>query len=101
FFNTGTVSIETGVLRFARFHQTAGQTVLAGGVLDADFQVDPLSFEGGVLRGNGNVRGPISNTGGTVAPGPPNAAGTHSMAPPPWPTGCASPAPPLPPAPPT
>ena len=69
FTNTGTISCEFDRLAFSEFRQTSGQTILAGGELDADFQVEPLRFEGGTLRGTGNIRGPVLNTGAIVAPG--------------------------------
>lgn len=77
FTNTGTVIAQSGRLAFSRFRQTAGDAVLAGGELDADFQVEPLRFEGGTLRGTGNIRGPVLNTGAVVAPG--NSPGAISI----------------------
>ncbi|MGH7131015.1 MAG: GC-type dockerin domain-anchored protein [Phycisphaerales bacterium] len=77
FVNTGTVMAQSGRLAFSRFRQTSGESVLAGGELDSDFQVEPLRFEGGTLRGVGNIRGPVLNTGAVVAPG--NSPGAISI----------------------
>jgi len=71
FTNTGTVAANSGELEFTGFHQTSGQTILGGGSLYGFDQV--LSFEGGSLKGNGNIRGKVLNDGATVSPG--NSAG--------------------------
>jgi hypothetical protein len=90
--NTGTISVESGTLRFARttttsglvrvaadttlrvstndYVQTAGATILesptATFVLDAG---RTLALQFGLLAGTGMVDGPVVNAGGTVAPG--------------------------------
>ncbi|MBN2561627.1 MAG: hypothetical protein JXQ75_11925 [Phycisphaerae bacterium] len=70
--NTGTVEVQTGVLRFYTGYggscvQTAGQTVLNGG----DLLIGPASMQisGGLLTGAGTITGNVVNTAGTVAPG--------------------------------
>ncbi|UCG16914.1 MAG: S-layer family protein [Phycisphaerales bacterium] len=70
--NTGTVEVQTGVLRFYTGYggscvQTAGQTVLNGG----DLRIDPGSMQinGGLLTGAGTITGNVLNVGGTTAPG--------------------------------
>ncbi len=68
FVNTGRVECAAGVFAFSDFRQTAGETVLSGGTLDADFQIQPLRFEGGALRGAGVIDGPVVNSGGLIAP---------------------------------
>ncbi|MEK6703479.1 MAG: hypothetical protein AABZ53_14560 [Planctomycetota bacterium] len=78
FVNTGRIECIAGRLAFVDFRQTAGETVLMGGVIDADYQQDPLRIEGGRLSGNGIVRGPLLNVAGTVSPG--DSAGTITLA---------------------
>lgn len=72
--NTGTIEVQTGVLRFytgygGSFVQTAGQTVLNGGGL----QFDPgaMQINGGLLTGAGTITGNVVNSAGTLAPGLP------------------------------
>ncbi len=69
FTNTGTVSVVAGTAAFTRFTQHAGSTDLAGGAIDNSFQIEPLRFQGGTLRGSGGIEGNVENTGATVAPG--------------------------------
>ncbi|MBN2445151.1 MAG: hypothetical protein JXO22_00370 [Phycisphaerae bacterium] len=72
--NTGTIEVQTGVLRFytnygGSFVQIDGQTVLNGGGL----QFDPgaMQISGGLLTGAGTITGNVVNVAGTVAPGLP------------------------------
>jgi hypothetical protein len=64
--NDGTVSVQTGTLAASTGLTQAGgvTTVASGAELDG-----PVTVSGGVLEGNGTLGGPVSNTGGTVAPG--------------------------------
>jgi uncharacterized repeat protein (TIGR01451 family) len=67
FNNTGTVSVESGVLQFgSSFVQNAGATWLSGGNLTKS---GALVFNGGTLGGKGTITGTVSNIGGTVLPG--------------------------------
>lgn len=66
--NTGTVTVADAGLRAAPYIQQAGTTTISGtGVLGATG--DTVAVTGGTLAGTGTVRGTLSNTGGTVAPG--------------------------------
>ncbi len=53
FINTGTVDVQTNVVRYAVNQQTAGLTLLDGGGLDVQGQ--PLNFVGGRLIGTGSI----------------------------------------------
>ena len=65
FNNTGTVTIEAGMLEFqAAFTQTAGTLTLAGGAITT---TPTLAVQGGTIAGTGTISGNVSN-GGTLAP---------------------------------
>jgi hypothetical protein len=75
FTNAGTVRASAGTLQFrASYTQSAGTTLLDGGTLAATV---PLLLQGGTLAGSGTVAAPVTNTGGTLAPG--QSAGTLSL----------------------
>ena len=73
--NTGTVEVQTGVLRFYTYYgmfytQTAGETILNGGDIFM-FGPAPLQINDGLLTGAGTITGNVLNIGGTTAPGLP------------------------------
>jgi PKD repeat protein len=66
FTNIGTVYIESGTLDFtAAYVQTAGSTVLTGGVFEAS---SPINIQGGSLIGKGMILANVTNNG-TISPG--------------------------------
>jgi hypothetical protein len=65
--NSGTFNLQTGTLSDPTFAytQTAGTTVLSNGTtLATDTRI-----QGGSLRGNATIAGPLTNSGGVVQPG--------------------------------
>ncbi|HET9300743.1 MAG TPA: hypothetical protein VFO11_12420, partial [Candidatus Polarisedimenticolaceae bacterium] len=75
FTNAGTVRASAGTLQFGgSYTQTAGTTLLDGGTLAGTV---PLLLQGGTLAGSGTVAAPVTNSGGTLAPG--QSAGTLSL----------------------
>ncbi len=64
FHNTGTVSVQSGILSVNDYTQTAGSTVLAGGNITA--VTNPLRLQGGTLAGSGTVTGNVTSTAGAV-----------------------------------
>ena len=66
--NSGTFNLQTGTLSDPTFAytQTAGTTTLSSGTTLA---ATDTSVQGGTLKGTGTVDGPLTNSGGTVAPG--------------------------------
>jgi hypothetical protein len=63
--NDGTVTIASGTTTSPGFTQAGGTTTIASGAeLDG-----PVTVNGGTLKGNGTLGGPVSNSGGIVAPG--------------------------------
>ena len=66
--NTGTVSVQSGILSVSDYTQTAGSTNLAGGNITA--VTNPLRLQGGMLAGSGAVTGNVTSTAGAdVSPG--------------------------------
>src|SRR5204863_9430777 len=66
FTNNGMVVAESGTLRFtSSYVQTAGFTVLTGGVISASV---PLDIRGGSVIGSGTIVATVTNNG-AVAPG--------------------------------
>ena len=66
FNNTGALNVQSGTLSFTRnFTQTAGETLLTGGILNSN---GTININGGVLGGAGNIDANISNAG-SVSPG--------------------------------
>jgi hypothetical protein len=66
FENSGIVSVPRSESFAAPlFRQTAGTTYIDGSF----FAFATVELEGGTLRGTGSVSAPISNSGGTIAPG--------------------------------
>jgi hypothetical protein len=63
--NEGTTTIASGTTTSAHFTQSSGTTTVAPGAeLDG-----AVTINGGTLKGSGTLGGPVTNTGGTLAPG--------------------------------
>jgi PKD repeat protein len=66
FTNSGTVIAQSGTLDFtSSYFQTAGSTVVTGGVISASV---PIDIEGGSVSGTGIIVGTVTNNG-TISPG--------------------------------
>jgi hypothetical protein len=77
FHNTGLVHVPAGVLELDPYTQTAGETRIDAGACLWAVNQTPVQLQGGRLTGRGCVYyGAVQNTGGTVAPGSADSAGT-------------------------
>jgi hypothetical protein len=75
--NAGTIAALSGTLDLgSNFTQTAGATVLGPGGIASP---GTLVFQGGELRGSGNIAGNVNNTGATVRPGGSTATGAIAI----------------------
>lgn len=69
FLNAGRININRGTIRVANhpWAQTSGSTTLFFGTIDVINA--PITIDGGTLNGIGEIRGAVTNRGGTVSPG--------------------------------